>query len=305
MTRRLVLVTGSPRSGTTPVGNLLALARGARSLYEPLNAHVGDRRVSRYFEVPGTGGFDEVVHELLHDISRPRLRLRRGLFPGDRGWRRAVKHLTGSRTKMTYRLCRVDPTLRTIVWKDPFAAFLVAPVVASGIPVVVTVRPPHAVAASFVRLGWSFRVEELVTRLLEVGDDHRQLLDGVDLDLPAHNAAVLWHIVYQRLLDHAVSDPGVHLLDVEHLVVDPVVTARDLYRAVGLSWDARVERAVLRRFEPKGGPVRPPTERAHVGHRDLRQVNTYWEDVLTPADVEVVERLDADLWEQIRRVEAD
>ena len=34
--RRLILVTGAPRTATTPVGNMLARCRGVVSLYEPL-----------------------------------------------------------------------------------------------------------------------------------------------------------------------------------------------------------------------------------------------------------------------------
>ena len=57
--KRLVLVTGTPRSGTTAVGSILAAAPGARELYEPFNRHVGMVEVDVDFPVVGAGTLDE------------------------------------------------------------------------------------------------------------------------------------------------------------------------------------------------------------------------------------------------------
>lgn len=293
MTPRLVLVTGSPRSGTTPVGDLLALAPGARSLYEPMNAVVGDRRVRSYFAVEGKEGF--ALDALVADVARPRLDLRPGIFPEDPPWRRVVKRVTGSRTLATYRLCRVDPTLRTIVWKDPFAALVADEVADRGVPVVVTVRPPHAVAASFARLGWRFDVTSLLARS---GAEVPQL-ETVDIELPAVNAAVVWHVVYSRLLALTERRPDVQLVDVDGLVADPVATGRRLYDAVGLAWTPRVERVVRRRWRSDAGPSRPTTDRAHGGRRDLAAVNRYWVGVLGADEVDAVERIAGELWQRL------
>ena len=55
--RRLILVTGVPRSGTTAVGQMLSLAAGAGALHEPFNYHSGLRHIANYFEIPGTVAF--------------------------------------------------------------------------------------------------------------------------------------------------------------------------------------------------------------------------------------------------------
>jgi hypothetical protein len=55
--RKVILVTGSPRSGTTPCGSNLALAPGVRYLFEPFNPNYGIRGISRFYEVPGANDF--------------------------------------------------------------------------------------------------------------------------------------------------------------------------------------------------------------------------------------------------------
>lgn len=297
--RRLVLVTGTPRSGTTPVGDVLAAGPGSCALYEPLNFHVGDRRVRRYFEIPGADGFgDADVDELAAAVRELRLQLRPGLFPEDSGLRRLVKRVTGSQTRASYRRCRLRRDLATIVWKDPFAAFL-APRLAArhGIPTVATVRPPAAVAASFKRLNWRFDVADLARRC----GAGPALLSGLDLDRPAVNAAALWHLVNGALLG-ATTD-GVHLLDMERVVADRTGEFRRLYERLGLTWSA----AVLDRVQRSGrgtGPARPSGTRAHGGQRDPRAVNDYWRDVLDRDELLVTQRLNDELWQRVRAAAA-
>ena len=300
--RALIVVTGTPRSGTTPVGDTLAAAPGARTLYEPLNFHVGDRRVRRYFEIPGSAGFSEATaDELVADVRRLRLQLRPGLFPEDRGLRRVAKRVTGSRTLMTYRRSRWDRQLRTIIWKDPFAVFLVPRLArVHGIPVVVTMRPPAAVAASFKRLSWSFDVHDLVRRLGSDGDRYRTLLDVEQLDRPAHNGAVLWHIVNDWLLRTCQEVAGVHFCDLEQLVRNPATAYRALYNAVGLTWSSSSE-AHLRATARPAGPAQPQGDRAHGAPRDPAAVNDYWVDVLDDHEVALSERLNAELWQQAQQ----
>ena len=57
---QLVLVTGSPRSGTTAVGQMLALGRGVGTLHEPFNRLVGLKEIEHvavdvaFIEEPAT-----------------------------------------------------------------------------------------------------------------------------------------------------------------------------------------------------------------------------------------------------------
>ena len=154
---RTILVTGCPRSGTTPVGANLALAAGARYLYEPFNPSYGLQAISRYYQLPGADGFSPGdLDACVEAIRTLRLELRRYDGPHDTGWRRRVKRVVGGRSHLSYWLCRLDWTLDTIVWKDPIACLSTAAVVdRHRIPVVVTVRPAAAVAASYKRLQWN------------------------------------------------------------------------------------------------------------------------------------------------------
>jgi hypothetical protein len=296
----VILVTGSPRSGTTPVGDVMALGAGVRSLYEPLNFHVGDKRVGRYFEIPGSEEFPfDVADELVRDVAAVRLRLKRGARPDDHGWRRVAKTFVGNRTTVSVRRARIDRRATTILWKDPFAAFWVRRLVeAHNVPVVVTVRPPLAVAASFKRLAWGFDVAGISERL---GRDPGTI-NGISAERlrdPVVNAAALWLLVYGELVP-LLGHPLVQVVDVDHLVSEPQRTYRELFARLGVEWTTAVDDELSRQYGATEAPSQPQVARAHVRDRDVRAVNRYWDRVLDQRDVDTVAELTSDVEQRLR-----
>jgi len=302
----VVLVTGVPRSGTTVVGDVLAEARGARYLYEPLNRWVGMRDVDHDFPVPGTSSFPASrTAEVVRRIERIDLDLKPGVFPHDVGWRRVAKRVSGSRTTMSYRLCRVDLRLRTVVWKDPFAIYLAGGAAALGLPVIVTVRNPWAVAASFKRLSWGFDVVDVHRRLTEAGRAPSLDLSGLDDPSdPVTNAAAHWSMAHEQLLADQDAGREIRLVDLDAIVERPIETYEALYRQAGLQWTDAVAARVTERYASDGSARngdRPAEGRAHDWRgRDVSQVNRYWQGLLTDAEAERVQAVVGPLWDATR-----
>jgi hypothetical protein len=307
---RTILVTGCPRSGTTPVGANLALAAGARYLYEPFNPSYGLRAITRYYQLPGADGFSpRDLDACVEAIRTLRMGLRRYAGPHDTGWRRLVKRVVGGRSHLSYWLCRLDWSLDTIVWKDPIACLSTAAVVdRHQIPIVVTVRPAAAVAASYKRLGWNPGVASVLDSLAQVGIEFPVLRErwSDHAREPAVGAALLWTVLYTTLLHWAESRPTIRFLSLQASLDDPVAIYRDLYGRLELPWSDRVERALLR--EAREGRTAPSAQhqplpsRAHVGRRRLDEINTYGRRLLTTDEADLIEEMTGDLWLRLQAI---
>jgi len=302
--RRLVVVTGSPRSGTTAVGQLIALGRGTCALHEPLNYLSGVHEVVRYFEVPGAAGFTpERLGRLVSSIRSLDLRFKEGIFPRDRLWQRLAKRLLGSRPRMSCVRCRLTPGLHTIVWKDPFVAFCARDLVRDhNVDVLVTVRNPWAVAASFQRMAWAFDLPDLGSRLAAIGVDAGPALEALRLPLnpSALNGAALWNLIYGALISWARQEPRIRFVDLDDIVTAPVETYRRLYEELHLDWSPTMSGRITRVYTRGGGAAAPRAGIVHDPRRDLSSVNTYWRDLLGQAEAEAVTRLNGDLWQALR-----
>ena len=303
--RRVVVVTGSPRSGTTAVGDTLAMAPDVMSLYEPLNATVGDRRVGQYFEVPGSASFplDRAV-AFTDDLLRLRLDLRPGIFKRDPAWRKVVKRFTGSRALVSYRRARLLPA-PTMIWKDPFAIFWLR-FLGQHLPEstsVVTYRPALAVAASFARLSWRFQLPGLLTRLEEAGepvpDEVARFVHDHDMRSPALNGAATWAIVYGWYVRVGLERST--LVDAKDLS-STEDAYRHLYARVGLPFTGQVERRIAqeqaRQATARGADF---GRRAHTKRRNLANMNSYYTGVLSEDEQQLIRAGLQDLQDEVQQ----
>lgn len=296
MVRRWILVTGSPRSGTTVVGRLLQKALSAPDLYEPLNFVTGDRVAKDYFEVPGSSTFSpDDFADFARRMQTGHLRLRRGLFESDSPLRRAVKTVAGSRTRITYRRYLLSRPSRPVVWKDPFAAFCVNSLVDhfDDIVPVVTFREPQAVAASFKRLGWGFNLPDLRSRILEAGYDCDPLPD-LDYARPEYNGLGTWLLVYGWLTRYAPSTTlYVHNATVSQGDADGL-------RRISERLDIPVDLSRLIPPTPVLVTGDPPNSRSvHPRRRDIAAVNSYWSQLLDARTASLIRAETADLWQRL------
>ncbi len=300
-TKRLILVTGMPRSGTTAVGEVLATAAGAGVLHEPLNYLVGLNDVPHYFAFPGGGevtvaSFDRWVA----DIRALQLSYKPGIFPRERGLRRLVKKMLGGRALNSYRRCRWTPGLDTLIWKDPFASLAARHLhEVHGIPVVVTLRNPWAVAASFKRMGWAFDLDEILTRMQSSTQEkfpfEKQI--WIRRNEPVVNAALLWFVIYNSLQSLLTLEGGLIGLSLDELIQRPTTVYAALFDRLGLSWTQTVRQGVVDRYQGKrGGPQVPTGERAHDRKRDLASMNQYWRNLLDANEQALVSDVCGELW---------
>lgn len=292
--RRIILVTGMPRSGTTTVGDVLGTAPHTAALYEPMNFHSGDRIIQCYFEIPGSGDFStHAFDNLVKRITTLSLHLKSGVWPEDSGLRRIAKYAIGGRSRTSLRKARFSRSVETLIWKDPIAAFTVRRLAEThGSKSVITLRSPFAVASSFKRLSWGFDLSSILPRAQSVGMSVDPQWQGQDIENNVTNAAILWSLVYGEQLTLAQERPDmVRILDLEKLILSPFETYRELFDWLGLPMTDATMTHLHSVYGEKG--ARPQAEvpggkHAHDKARDVSQANHYWRKLLTEAEVETV-----------------
>jgi len=302
--KRLILVTGAPRSGTTAVGQMLSLAAGAGALHEPFNYHSGLRHIANYFEIPGTAAFSLVQFDrTVGQIKNLALEFKTGIFPSDQGWRRAVKYVVGARPLNSYRRLRLLPGLRTIIWKDPLACFAAARAAQQHqVEVLVTLRNPWAVAGSFKRMEWAFDLADLAARLQQIGAAvaSEQVRPDKDLHASVINGVVLWSMVYSTLAQWAPSNPRLHFVNLDDVVDAPLATYAALYKRLDLVWDERVAAKIKKYYRGESQRSAPKARQAHDAGRNIAAVNKYWRAYLTEPEKEFVRQVTETQWEKLQ-----
>jgi hypothetical protein len=251
--RAPIVVTGMARSGTSWVGKLLEASGELTYINEPLNPDhppgrspgVLDASVERHYQYIAEhnedgwlAAFDETLHLRYHVGAE----LRRNRSPYDLA--RMVKYATSFRAG---RLLGRRPLL-----DDPYA-LLASEWLAErlGCRVVVVVRDPAAMVASWKKLGWTTDLGELLHQPALMRDwlePFRTEIEAVAAtpgDLVGR-VGMLWRQLYLVAAEYERRCPAVRIVRYEDLAADPVPSFAGLYAALGLGFDRRAEAAVVR-----------------------------------------------------------
>jgi len=291
--RRLILVTGAPRTATTPVGNLLAQCQGAVSLYEPLGP-TGISWIREPFPMvgPGLGVEQDDLGKLITQLRSIRLgKLKPQIRPEAGASSRS--RIFGSRTLHSARIAKLQPWARTVIWKDPHAIMMVPDLVGSNVDVVVTSRTPWAHAASYKRLGWRSKAAEIYSRWSrKFGDCEicEKFVESCSDNVVS--AALLWRMSYLPLIRTQSLD-RVHLITSEALERDETATYLALVENLGLTPTSAVKRTLA-------GPRRDAAasnmqKKTHDWKRSVASLNRYWQEVLNDEDLEHIRAITGDL----------
>ncbi len=301
--RSLVLVTGSPRSGTTALGEALTLGPAATALHEPLNYRVGLKKIDRYFEfVDGPNLDTDKLGGVVSEISALKgLDFKRGRFRNDRGIKGLVKRAAGGRPRISYMQSRLSFSARTLVIKDPFAAFVTG-VLANkfGVPALVTVRSPWAVAASFKRLGWGFDIETIANSMWPALPGEASVTEFAPKSDPVANAAQLWLLTYQYILNSSAENEAIKFVNMDAIVNNWETAYPALYSHLGLEWSNRVRTRLLRTMTTVGAGTQAPKQNVpHDKRRDFHAASSYWRNILTPEEISTVSIFCEQTWNSV------
>ncbi len=195
-----------------------------------------------------------------------------------------------------YRFKRAGIKKQRVLFKDPIA-FFSAPWLAEvfDFQVVVLIRHPAAFAGSLKRLQWYFPFNDFLKQSLlmegplhcfkgEIEDAARKSPDIIE------QAALLWKIIYARVLDYRQEHPGWIYLRHEDISIDPVGKFKSLYEALGLTFTPTIE-GRIREYSAGSNPKERPDGKATFLKRDSKENIAGWKKYMLPGEIERVKRM--------------
>ena len=294
MTARPLLLTGSPRSGSTWAGRMLSAAPELHYVHEPFNPHskapeLGRLRFPRHFTYLGPHNEAQYRRDLTRvvadkfDLGFALGQLRR---PGQ------VKGLLANRALHSERNRQgVVPLL-----KDPIALMSARWLVREfGMRCVVMIRHPAAFVASINRLEWNSKPwrwalaqPELMS---EVFPDYRAELEAMrdqEYEVIDH-AAMAWklhHHVIADLRREFADSPDWTFVYHEELSANPMDGFRTLYDRLQLTWTPAAE-ALVNEHSSAANPERASGKEKALHLNSAANVAS-WRSALSDADIATV-----------------
>ena len=252
--KKPILVTGSPRSGSTWVGQMLASSARVAYLHEPFNPDNYRRgRCKAHFK----NRFYYVCDENKERYKDPIDSLLRYKYQ----WVTEISYIKSARDigrllrdsslYAMYRFLNARPLI-----KDPIAIFSAEWLAREfNMDVVIMIRHPAAFAASIKRKNQPFRFAEILDQPLLMRDYLAPFAHEMEAMREGgrdriDEAILLWRMIYTQVQRYQKKYPDWIFIRHEDLSQDPLHRFRDLYEKLNLSYTNSAEKAL--RFHTSG-----------------------------------------------------
>jgi hypothetical protein len=294
---RPILVTGSHRSGSTWVGQMLGASDEVGYIHEPFNIHRGPGMCRMRFPYwfmyirPGTEG---PVAADFRRLLAFHYNYRAQLFSirSSADLRALVRD--GSRF-LRFRMRHARPLL-----KDPMAVFSAEWIAETfDAQVVVIIRHPAAFASSIKLDGWAHPFSHFVNQPALVEDHLRPFRDEIEAFAHTEHdileqAALLWRLVHGTIAEYRSRHREWLFVRHEDLSRHPLEGFESLYNSLNLPFTGPVREAIQRSTSSSNSADRDPDGRLFLA-RDSRANVDNWRRRLTPDEVARVHSRVADV----------
>jgi hypothetical protein len=293
-----ILVTGLPRSGTSWTGKMLAAGGDLVYVNEPLNPQHPPGRCPGVLDATVTHRFQYICEDnedtwlpAFSDTVALRYRflaeLRHNRAPYDLARLTRYGSAFAAGRMLGKRALLDDPfAVLSAGW---FAARL-------GCRVIILVRDPVSLVASWRRLGWTVYFHELLEQPLLVRDhpEAETLRPLVGSQDHLAKIAALWRVTFTVTERLANRHPEILIVRYQDLAADPLAGFRRLYAWAELPWSPRAETRITRACTagttPTGGFTWTGLSRTAYRPMDSRQALSTPTN-LSPADITRIREL--------------
>lgn len=270
-----ILVTGSHRSGSTWVGQMLSLPSNVKYVSEPFNPGYGLKKFKSWFVYindQNEGEYKKEIENLLKFRGGYRLNL-----PAFRYWSNMVWSFN-----------------KRALIKDPIACFS-SDWLANNfdMDVIVLFRHPVAFYTSLKRLNWHFDFDNFLKQNRLMDDHLKPFVDLIKKENKSYpeEAAVLWLCIYAVLDKYISSNPSWIVKRHEDISLNPVDEFRDIYDKLGLIFTNKIEQKIIKYSSGKSSD---PTKVLDL-KRDSRSVVRQWLNHASDDEIKIIKNITGDL----------
>lgn len=297
--KRHILVTGSPRSGTTFLGSVLAFPNEVGYVREPFNQDFGLEGLEQQFMylypgMPREEHYRSIVEKLL--TGRAKFRRMPASEASDKK-QRLGRMVFGSGSNYIYLLAKHNPAVSRFLVKDPMACLASQYMHREfGVQVVVIVRHPLPTIASMRRL----RLDHPLSHLLEqeqLYNEHlKPILGGVNLERLSsiERQALLWTCLYYMLNEYIKANDGFIVVKHEDLSRNPETTFRELYDRLGLEYTDSIQDKVQAMTNEKN-PIKVKNGLTHQMRRNSKELAGSHYCRFTPGEEKIIHSITDDV----------
>jgi len=285
-----LLITGIQRSGTTFTANILNNTHQFLYLPEPFNPRYGLIGIDTHFPYVDTLDDEDKYSRILSDLFSYHAYYKNN-YARDSLIKKAGKYFLGTRAQIRYRFTRYGvQTKKRFLIKDPDAALSSEYISTKfNCQVLLLVRHPGAVLASYKRLGWEFDFDNFINNQALMRDhlsEYESLFKEKNKPL-AMQVGLLWLSIYKILKSYLDHHDDWLLISHEDLCVNPIEVFIKIFNWADVPFTSQVRRDIYNKTN-SGNPIIAKKNKLHSFKRNSKELKNWWKETLSPDELGIL-----------------
>ncbi len=308
MQRSAVMVTGCPRSGSTIIGNILAIPPTMGYIEEPLNYQTGLEGTDDFFPYlheyyENRDKYDSIFSEMLRGEAKYKENMLQP--PADSILREVYRKLFINRYHIRYKLDSFNPIVKCFVSKDPTACFSTEYLAKNhDVAVVMTTRHPCGVIASHQRLGWQGALHIIWPKKDLAREYFSPEVKSLKIDklTPLESLAWFWRATHEVLYEQLKRNPNFALVVHEDFSRDPIGVSRKLFDKLQVPLSKHTTKKIDEMTTAEN-PTDPVDNAVHWLKRNAGENAQRWKKIIKPADEKVINDITGELHDKFLKLD--
>ena len=287
--KKPIIISGIPRSGTTPLGRVLSSIEGFSMIYEPFNVNQGIVDVEFNYPYPGKNISIEEFQLMFNNLVQFKSSFKKGYLKHDSLEKRIFKTFFGNESSLSYIKAKKSSSIKQLLVKDPFLLFS-SEQLSLNHKVIICYRPLLPLAASFKRMKWNFKeFEDLVNFFptnsikslrLQVGDKISSNVIG----------AIQFYELFYHYINNISLNENLYFFSQQKFSTNPIEEITNLLNWLELEVSDEIILLSQSLNEGKSSQIKIPEKSIqHDSNYNKKYSNEYYKLVLTKEEIDLID----------------
>ena len=286
--KKPIIISGIPRSGTTPLGSVLASINGFSMIYEPFNANQGIIDVKFNYPYPGKNISVEQFQSMFNNLIQFQSSFKKGYLKNDSLAKRIFKTFFGNESSLSYFKAKKSSSTNQLLIKDPFLLFSTKELCLNH-KVIICYRPLMPLAASFKRMKWDFKEFEDLINFFPPNSIKSLKFKTSDKISSNVIGAIQFYELFYNYINSINLNKNLYFFSQQEFSTDPIKEITNVLKWLELEVSDEIIQHSQSLNKGKSSHIHIPNQNIqHDPNYNKKYSNEYYELVLTKEEINLI-----------------
>ena len=287
--KKPIIISGIPRSGTTPLGSILASINGFSMIYEPFNANQGIIDIKFNYPYPGKNISIEQFQSIFNNLIQFQSSFKKGYLKNDSLAKRIFKTFFGNESSLSYLKAKKSLSTNQLLIKDPFLLFCSKELCLNH-KVIICYRPLMALAGSFKRMNWNFEEFEDLINFFPPNSIKSLSLKANDKISSNVVGAIQFYELFYNYMNSINSNKNLYFFSQQKFSTDPIEEITNVLKWLELEVSDEIIQLSQSLNKGKSSQIHIPDQSIqHDPDYNKKYSNEYYKLVLTKEEIDLID----------------